>query len=95
MTNEFGEIANKLIEEEKNNKIITYHKKYEDCIRTKYIKAYGTEGLEFIDQDLIKKQRAIFTYMIKKIGSNLLSNKSMRNISMPINIYDSKSEIEE
>lgn len=58
------------------------------------MKDYGTVGLEFINQDLLKKQRGILTYMIKKIGSNLFSGKSIMNVSLPINIFDPRSLLE-
>ena len=58
------------------------------------MKDYGTEGLEFINQDLLKKQRGILSYMIKKIGINILTGKSIMNVSLPINIFDSRTMLE-
>jgi len=58
------------------------------------MKAYGNEGIEFIDQEIIKKQRSVLTYMIKKIGANLLTGKSIMNVSHPIYIFDSRSVLE-
>lgn len=59
------------------------------------MKAYGTEGLEYINQDVLKKQRSVMTYMLKKIGSNLLSGKSIMNVSLPIYIFDPRSVLEQ
>jgi len=58
------------------------------------MKDYGTEGLEFINQELLKKQRGVLSYMIKKIGSNILTGKSIMNVSLPINIFDSRTMLE-
>jgi hypothetical protein len=58
------------------------------------MKTYGTEGLEFIDQETLKKQRGVMTYMIKKVGANLLSGKSIMNVSLPIYIFDPRSVLE-
>jgi hypothetical protein len=58
------------------------------------MKAYETEGLEFIDQETLKKQRNVLTYMVKKIGTNLLSGKSIMNVSLPIYIFDPRSVLE-
>lgn len=59
-----------------------------------YIKNYGTEGIEFINQETINKHRSTISYIIKKIGSNLLSGKSIMNVSLPIYIFDHKSLLE-
>ena len=75
-------------------KVITYPLVYEDIVKTQYIKSYGTEGLEYIDKETINKQRGILTYLIKKVGSNLLSGKSIMNVSLPIYIFDYRSLLE-
>jgi hypothetical protein len=58
------------------------------------MKGYGTEGLEFIDQETLNKQRGIISYMLKKVGTNLLSGKSIMNVSLPIYIFDQRSMLE-
>jgi hypothetical protein len=58
------------------------------------MKTYNTEGLEFIDHDKIEKQRGVLTYMVKKIGTNILSGKSIMNVSLPIHVFDSRSLLE-
>ncbi len=59
-----------------------------------FIKQVGANGLEFINQEEMKKQRNILTYMIKTVGSNLLNGKSIMNVSLPINISDYRSNVE-
>ena len=59
------------------------------------MKSYNKDGLEFIDQETIRKQRGVLTYLIKKIGINLLSGKSIMNVSLPIHIFDSRSMLEQ
>jgi len=84
----------KFLDEEKNKKMISYNLDYDNMILTDYIKAYGTEGIEFINKDTIARHKGVISYMIKKIGSNLLSGKSIMNVSLPIYIFDQKSILE-
>lgn len=90
----FSDISEKFLEEEKNKKYIKYNLDYDNMIIRDYIKAYGTEGIEFINQETINKHRGVITYILKKIGSNLLSGKSIMNVSLPIYIFDQKSIME-
>jgi hypothetical protein len=55
------------------------------------MKTYGNEGLEYIEQNMLDKQRNVLGYMVKKIGNNLLSGKSVMNVSLPIFIFDVRS----
>jgi hypothetical protein len=59
------------------------------------MKSYTKEGLEFINQDLIQKQRGVIGHLIKKIGANFFQGKSIMNISLPINIFDCRSMLEQ
>jgi len=59
------------------------------------MKNYSTEGLEFINQDMIQKQRGVLAHLIKKIGANFFKGKSIMNISLPINIFDCRSMLEQ
>jgi hypothetical protein len=80
-----------LIELEKTNKEIKYIIAYEECAKRNYMKTYGNEGLEFIDEVTLEKQRSVISYIIGKIGSNLVNGKSVMNVSLPIYIFDSRS----
>jgi hypothetical protein len=91
---EYDEILSKLIAQEKSINVITYPVNYEEDFKSNYMKAYGGEGLEFINQDVIKKQRSVLTYMLKKIGTNLLSGRSIMNVSLPIYVFDPRSLLE-
>ena len=90
----YTEIVKNFVKEEKAIKVITYKEKYEDSIRTNFMKTYGTIGMEYINQIEIKKQRGVMSYMIKKIGANLLTGKSIMNVSLPIYIFESRSIME-
>ncbi len=79
---------------EKQKNLITYPIAYEEIAMTQFIKAYGTEGIEHIDKDTLSKQRSVVTYLLKKIGSNILSGKSVMNVSLPIYIFDIRSMLE-
>jgi hypothetical protein len=58
------------------------------------MKTYGTEGVEHIDHEKIEKQRGVISYLIKKIGSNIFTGKSVMNISLPIHLFDCRSLLE-
>lgn len=90
----YSDLFEKFLNEEKNKKTITYNLDYDNMIIRDYIKNYGTEGVEFINQETIRKHRSVITYILKKIGSNLLSGKSIMNVSLPIYIFDQKSLLE-
>ena len=90
----YSDLVEKFLNEEKNKKIITYNLDYDNMIIRDYIKNYGIQGIEFINQETISKHRGVITYIIKKIGSNLLSGKSIMNVSLPIYIFDQKSILE-
>lgn len=91
----YKQIAEKLTSEEKSRKNINYPDKYEDAIRTCFMKNYCKEGIEFINHEMISKQRNVLTHMIKKIGTNIFTGKTLMNISMPINIFDCRSLLEQ
>ncbi len=76
----------------KEGDLITYPYEYHRMIVNDFEKS--SEGLTFKNKDIIEKQRAVMGYLIKKIGSNLLSGKSIMNVSLPINIFDVRSHLE-
>jgi hypothetical protein len=63
-------------------------------VNKNYIKAYDSEGIEFINQDILNRQKSVLSFLLKKIGSNLLGGKSVMYISLPISISDYRSLIE-
>ena len=83
-----------LLNKEIDKKIITYDLNYENMILNDYVINRGEIGVEFSNQEIIKKHRGIISYIIKKIGINLLSGKSVMNVSLPINIFDHRSLLE-
>jgi len=73
---------------------MNYPIKYENIITKQFVKQVGAPGLEFINLELIERQRGAASYMIKTVGANIFSGKSIMNISLPINISDYKSQTE-
>jgi hypothetical protein len=45
----------------------------------------------FINQEVIDAQKDIIKYVLKQIGTNLLSGKSVMNMSLPVEIFDDRS----
>lgn len=52
-----------------------------------------TENLElkFINEKLIQSQKDILRFLIKQIGANLISGKSVLNVSLPVDIFESRT----
>ena len=50
---------------------------------------YG--GLYFLNKLINSNQRKIVSFMLKKIGKNLIQGKSLMSVSFPIDIFDSST----
>jgi hypothetical protein len=74
---------------------IEYEIQYDEVMKTDYLRRPGEEGLIYMKKDVIEKQRSVCSYLIKKIGSNLMKGKSIMNISLPIDIFDARSLLEQ
>ena len=48
----------------------------------------------FINEKLILEQKKVLKHLLKSLGSNMIKGKSLVNISMPIDIFDTKSHLE-
>jgi len=73
---------------------ITYPYQYHNMVTEDYERTPGSEGLIFKNKEVIEKQRAVVGYLMKKIGTNLFTGKSIMNVSLPINIFDVRSLLE-
>lgn len=78
----------------KENDIIEYKKEYHKLFVNEYERKLGADGLVFTNAAVIDKQRSTAGYLIKNIGLNLIKGKSIMNVSLPINIFDTRSIIE-
>ncbi len=59
-----------------------------------YVKQIGASGMEFINQEIIEKQRNVMSYMFKTVGRNIIEGKSIMNVSLPINLSDYRTQCE-
>jgi hypothetical protein len=50
--------------------------------------------LKFINQAKLEDQKKILKFLLKKFGSNLLQGKSLTTISMPLYIFEKRSNLE-
>ena len=53
-----------------------------------------TGGLGYVDEEKMKEQKKVLTYIIKRIGKNIFSGKGILNISLPVDIFCVESNIE-
>ena len=78
----------------KEDEIIEYTCEYDKILLNEYERKLGSDEIVFLNQEVIDKQRAVAGYLIKNIGLNLIKGKSIMNISLPINIFDTRSILE-
>jgi hypothetical protein len=78
----------------KEDDIIEYTREYDKILLNEYERKLGSDEIVFLNQEVIDKQRAVAGYLIKNIGLNLIKGKSIMNISLPINIFDTRSILE-
>lgn len=50
-------------------------------------------GIIFINKKIIDQQSSVLKFVIKKIGKNLISGKSVLNISLPVDIFLPESNL--
>ena len=48
----------------------------------------------FLNKEKIAAQKKVISFILSKIGSNIISGKSIMNISLPIDIFEPRSNIE-
>lgn len=51
-------------------------------------------GLKMINQAKINAQKKVIKFLLKRIGSNILTGKSMMHVSMPVDIFEARSNTE-
>jgi hypothetical protein len=44
-------------------------------------------GLLYVDEVKMNEQKKVLTFIIKRIGKNILSGKGILNISLPVDIF--------
>ena len=68
-------LLNPLNPDPKKTEKIEYEIKYDELLRKDYSRNLGEDGLIYKREDVISKQRAVSTYLIKKIGSKFIKRK--------------------
>jgi hypothetical protein len=71
--------------------LINFKIQYQNLIKDSYEIKLDLPGLLYIDENVLIKQDQIIGFIIKKIGSNLISGKSIMNVSLPVNIFDPRT----
>ena len=47
-----------------------------------------------MEHEIIKSQKSSLLYVIKQVGANLISGKSVLNVSLPVDIFESRTLLE-
>lgn len=61
------------------------------CWKFDFRRCERNGGLLYLNERVMKEQKRVLMSMLKRIGSNLLRGKSIMNISMPVEIFETKS----
>ncbi len=69
---------------------IAYHRMSKDD----YDRSLKEPGLIYLDKEVMGHQEKVIGYIIKKVGSNLLSGKSIMDISLPVQIFDKRTMLQ-
>lgn len=48
----------------------------------------------FLNKEKVAAQKKVISFILSKIGSNIISGKSITSISLPIDIFETRSNLE-
>lgn len=65
-----------------------------DTLESKDFKKGDDTALVYLNNEVIQNQRGVLLYLARKIGVNLLTGKSIMNVSLPIKIFEPRSMLE-
>lgn len=79
---------------QKKNTFVESSDKYGHFLFKKdYIRA-KKGGLNYLNKELVVRQRKVLSNLIKRMGMNLVSGKSIMSISLPVEIFSPHSFLE-
>lgn len=50
--------------------------------------------MKYVNQGKLDMQKEVFKYLLKKMGTNILTGKSIMSISLPVYIFEKRSNLE-
>lgn len=71
--------------------LISFKCNYETMADEQFEKNFVDDGLIYIDFEEIERQRQSVSYLVKKLGANILKGESVMNISLPVFMFDERS----
>lgn len=71
--------------------MITFPIEYNKLVYNLYSRTMKEAGLVLIDKEINGNCDHAISFLIKKIGSNLIKGKSIMNVSLPVNIFDTRT----
>lgn len=57
-------------------------------------KSESCEGLIYLNKEVLKTQKNMLSYLIKRLGSSIIQGKPISSIAFPIDLYEPISELE-
>ena len=74
--------------------IVTNEKDGHYVFKKEWIHDDKNGGMIFTNKAVIAEQKKVFKFLLKQMGVNVLQGKSILNISLPIGIFDTRSNLE-
>ena len=65
-----------------------------ELIRKKEFRVNDSKELVFMNQAVIQEQKGSLMHVIKQVGGNIISGKSILDVSLPVDIFESRSLLE-
>jgi hypothetical protein len=70
------------------------HYRIDKLIENKIYEITPTRELKFLDPELLESQKDIFRFVLRQIGGNILTGKSILNVSLPVAVFEPRSALE-
>lgn len=62
-----------------------------ELLKRKEYRITDNKELAFINQEVVKGQKDSLIFVIKQVGANLISGKSVLNVSLPVDIFEGRT----
>jgi hypothetical protein len=80
--------------EDQKESILVEEGKVNDTFEIKDFMRGEDCALVYLNNEVVQNQRGVLLYLAKKIGVNLLTGKSIMNVSLPIKVFEPRSMLE-
>lgn len=82
------------MKEERESKEIILSENYSEYTKYNFLKEPGGKGLQLINQDVLDRQKSVFTHMLSQLGKNFMNRTNLFRIPLPIQINDERTMLQ-